>query len=117
MLKGAFETEVMTAEEKERQEKMMARFKEQILRPYVSENIYMELNIENLIRMFEKARKELDDINMYFNIRSGSDRKNVLTPPMNRRVKKHELRILFEELCYTTKLTFKEVISYLNMLD
>ena len=67
--------------------------------------------------MFEKARKELDDINMYFNIRNLSDRKNVLTPPMNRRVKKHELRILFEELCYTSKLTFKEVISYLNMLD
>lgn len=77
----------------------------------------MELNVDNLIYMYEKARKEEVDIKDFFNIRSHADAKLVLTPPINRRVKKQELRIIFEELCYTSKLTYSEVNNYLNMLD
>ena len=77
----------------------------------------MELNVDNLIYMYEKARKEEVDIKEFFNIRSYNDAKFVLTPPVNRRVKKQELRIIYEELCYTSKLTYSEVNNYLNMLD
>ena len=41
--------EVMTAEEKLIQEKILATFKMQILNPYMSDNIYLEFNISNLI--------------------------------------------------------------------
>ena len=51
----------------------------------------MELNVDNLIYMYEKARKEEVDIKEFFNIRSYNDAKFVLTPPVNRRVKKQQL--------------------------
>lgn len=95
----------------------MAKFKQLVLNPYISDNIYLDLNIDNLIQMYEKARKELDDINKFFNIRSQRDSKLVLLPPVNRRAKKHELRILFEELCFTSKLNYQDVSSFLKMLD
>lgn len=77
----------------------------------------MELNVTNLTYMYDKAKKEESDSKAFFNIRSKSDKKIVLTPPINRRVKKHELRIVFEELCFTTKTTFSEVNEYLSMLE
>ena len=77
----------------------------------------MELNVTNLIYMYEKAKKEETDTKAFFNIRSSSDKRVVLTPPINRRVKKHELRIIFEEICFTCKLTFSEVIEYLKILE
>ena len=67
--------------------------------------------------MYEKSCKELDEANMFFNIRTPMDQKLVLTAPLNRRVKKNDLRILFEELCYTCKLTYTEVQSYFSMLE
>lgn len=71
----------------------------------------------NLIYMYEKAKKEESDTKAFFNIRSKTDKRQILTPPINRRVKKHELRIVFEELCFTTKLTFNEVNEYLTILE
>ena len=67
--------------------------------------------------MYEKSSKELDEANLFFNIRTAMDQKFVLTAPINRKVKKHDLRVLFEELCYTSKLTYTEVQSYLVMLE
>ena len=71
----------------------------------------------NLIYMYEKAKKEESDTKAFFNIRSKTEKRQVLTPPINRRVKKHELRIVFEELCFTTKVTYNEVIEYLEKLE
>lgn len=67
--------------------------------------------------MYDKACKELDEINMFFNIRTAMDAKLVLTAPINRSIKKHDLRILYEELCYVCKLTYSEVQTYLSMLE
>ena len=78
----------------------------------------MDLNVTNLIYMYEKAKKEDVDIKAFFNIRGRhDDKKMILTPPINRRVKKHELRIVFEELCFTSKLTFSEVDRYITMME
>ena len=77
----------------------------------------MELNIGNLIDMYKRAKKENKDIKGFFNIRSEEDAQNVLTPPLNFRIKKQKLRIIFEEICYTTKITFPDVNTYLNMLQ
>ena len=94
----------MTAEEKLARERTMAKFKKLMLHPNLSDNIFNEMNIKNLKFMYEKAIKEDQDINAYFNIRNEADAKIVLTPPINRRVKKHELREIFEELCFTAKI-------------
>ena len=76
----------------------------------------MEFNIQNLKFMYDKALKENSEINYFFNIRTPSDAELILTPPINRRVKKHELRIIFEELCYTSKFHYNDVFSYLDMM-
>lgn len=52
------EIEFVSKEELHRQELMMAKFKQQILQPYISENFYSDLNVTNLINMYEKAKKE-----------------------------------------------------------
>ena len=59
--------------------------------------------------MYDKAKREFKAMNHFFNIREPNDAAIVLTPPASRRVKRHELRIVFEELCYTAKLTYREV--------
>jgi len=94
----------MSMEEKLHKEMIMAKFKKLMLHPNLSDNIFNEMNIKNLRFMYEKSVKEDADINSYFNIRNESDAKIILTPPINRRVKKHELREIFEELCFTAKL-------------
>lgn len=67
--------EFMSKEEKLRQEKMMAKFKQQILQPYISDNLYMELNVTNLIYMYEKSKKEEKDTKAFFNIRCKTDQR------------------------------------------
>ena len=51
------------ADEKEKQRKknLLLRFRMQIEKPYWSDNIYMELNIENLKQCYIRALKELKD--------------------------------------------------------
>ena len=92
----------------------MAKFKQQILCPYISENVFMELNVVNLQHMYDKAKRELKALQHFFNIRSEEDAAIVLTPPANRRVKKHELREIFEELCFTAKLQYSDVFDYFD---
>ena len=67
--------------------------------------------------MYDKAKRELKALQHFFNIRSEEDAAIVLTPPANRRVKKQDLRIVYEELCYTAKLTYREVQQCLDMLQ
>ena len=95
----------------------MEKFKEQILKPYLSDNIYAEMNIDNLIKMYEKSLRERKEIHQYFNIIPGENMQVILTPVINKKIKKHQLRVIFEELCYTIKVTHDEVINYLTQLD
>lgn len=77
----------------------------------------MDFNITNLKLMYDKAKKEELDINEFFNIRCPSDANLVLTPPISKRAEKHELRIIFEELCYTNKILYDEVFDYLGEIN
>lgn len=120
--------DMMTHEERNeiaRKEKIMARFKRQILNPNFSDNIYMELNIKNLRYFYEKSLKEFKDIQEFFSItpeneqevlyystdlhdQTGSGHKKFY-------VKKSDQRIEFEERCYMTKLTFREVQYFMEL--
>jgi hypothetical protein len=54
----------MTPEERAeilRKEKIMARFRRQILYPNYSDNIYMELNITNLRLFYDRSKKDYAD--------------------------------------------------------
>lgn len=108
------ELQILSKEEKLHKEKIMAKFKKLMLHPNLSDNIYNEMNIKNLKFMYEKSLKEETDIKSYFNIRNEADAKIILVPPVNRRVKKHELREIFEELCFTAKLQYADVFDYLD---
>lgn len=70
---------------------MMARYLLQIEKPYLSDNIYMELNITNLRQFYERAVKEMKNINEYFLITKENE-KEVLTE-IEKGKKKSELRI------------------------
>lgn len=107
--------EMMTAEEKNevvRREKIMARFRRQILNPNYSDNLYMELNITNLKKFYEKSLKEFNDVQEFFSITRENERDvlyyktDILSVLKNKR---SDQRIEFEERCYMTKLTFREV--------
>lgn len=74
----------------------------------------MELNIINLKQFYDRARKEMNDINKYFLITKDNE-KQVLTP-VSRGKKKPELRIQFEERCYQTKLSHLEVVQFLDFM-
>ena len=66
----------LTPEEKNevaRKEKIMARFRRQILNPNYSDNIYMELNITNLRKFYEKSLKEFNDIQEFFSINPANE--------------------------------------------
>lgn len=52
----------------------MARFRLQIEKPYWSDNIYLELNITNLKCFYDRALKELRDINNYFGITKDNEK-------------------------------------------
>ena len=41
----------------------------------------------------------------------------MLVPQISRYAKKHKLRICFEEICYTNKITESEVKNYLRMME
>lgn len=73
----------------------------------------MELNITNLKCFYDRALKEMKDINKYFGITIENEELVITEVPRGHR--KSEERIVFEERCYMTKLTFKEVISFLEM--
>lgn len=90
----------------------MARHLLQIEKPYWSDNIYMELDMTNLRMFYERANKEYDDIRAYFLITDES-KEVVLAEVPKGRIKKEE-RIQFEEKCFMTKLTWNEVITFLD---
>ena len=58
------------ADEKEKQRKknLLLRFRMQIEKPYWSDNIYLELNIENLTQCYIRAKKDIEDIHKFFSI-------------------------------------------------
>ena len=58
--------------EKEREEGAKA-MKEKILNPYKSNNIYKEFNIQNLVKMYERALKDIDDFLLFFGIHNKED--------------------------------------------
>jgi hypothetical protein len=93
---------------------MLARYRTQIEKPYLSDNIFMEINIINLKQFYERARKEQKDINNYFLVTKENEQV-VLTRVLPGK-KKPELRIQFEEKCFMTKLSHQEVVSYLQMM-
>ena len=100
--------------EKKRKEELLLRFRNQIEKPYWSDNIFMELNIENLKQCYIRAQQDLKDINKFFMI-SSATRKEVLTI-ISKKGKRTDLRVQFEEKCYLTKLTQEEIVNYLEML-
>ena len=73
----------------------------------------MDLNIENLIMMYEKALWELKDTNKCFNITDEESQIEVLTKPLQGE-KRQELRIIFEEICFVSKLLPDEVEKYVK---
>lgn len=73
----------------------------------------MELNITNLKYFYDRAKKELRDINDYFGITDTNE--EIVTTEVQPGFKKTEERIEFEERCYITKLTFKDVLDFLEM--
>ena len=89
--------------EKKRKEELLLRFRMQIEKPYWSDNIYMELNIENLKQCYIRAQKDLVDIEKFFMI-TEETKKEVLTI-ISKKGKRSDLRIQFEEKCYLMKLT------------
>lgn len=101
-------------EEKAKKEALLLRFRNQIEFPYWSDNIYMELNIENLKQCYIRALKELKDVEEFFKINEKT-RKEVLTV-ISKKGKRSDLRIQFEEKCFLTKLTQEEIESYFKML-
>ena len=113
--------EMMSAEEKNevvRREKIMARFRRQILNPNYSDNLYMELNITNLKKFYEKSLKEFNDVEEFFSITRENERDvlyyktDILSVLKNKR---SDQRIEFEERCYMTKLTFREVQKFMEL--
>ena len=103
------------ADEKAKQHKknLLLRFKMQIEKPYWSDNIYLELNIENLTQCYIRAKKDIKDIYQFFSI-TEENKDEVLTEIGHKF--KSDLRIQYEEKCYLTKLTFEEVDLYLQLL-
>lgn len=83
--------EMEDPEEKALKEELLLRFRNQIEFPYWSDNIYMELNIENLKQCYIRALKELKDIEDFFKINEKT-RKEVLTV-ISKKGKRSDLRI------------------------
>jgi hypothetical protein len=83
----------------------MKKFKEQLTHPYKSDNFFMDLNIENLIMMYEKCNRELKDALKCFNITDEESQSLVMTN-VSKKQKKHELRINFEEICFVSKVEY-----------
>jgi RecB family endonuclease NucS len=69
-----------------------------------------------LIKFYKRAKKDFAEINLFFNLNE-NNAKIVLTPLLSRFAKKDQLRITFEEICYTNKITDDDVKSYLSLLE
>lgn len=95
----------LTEEERLRQEKMMLKYKMMLQKPYLSDNIFMELNITNLSKFYQRAISELQDARDLFNIKGIQDEELAVRPPLNSRIKPPDIRILFEEICYLSRVT------------
>ena len=92
------------------------KYKNLYERPCYSENIYMELNITNLQKFYQKAQSELHDVRRLFKIEDMEDEIRATTPQINHKVVKPDIRVHFEELCYMSKLTNQEVKKYFTFL-
>lgn len=94
----------------------MAKFKLLALKPNASDNIYSELNISYLIKFYKRAKRDLQEIEQFFNI-SEETRAQVLTPLVSKYAKKEDLRVIFEELSYVNKVHEIEIKWYLGLLE
>lgn len=101
--------------EQKKKEELLLRFRNQIEKPYWSDNIYMELNIENLKQYYIRSIKDLEDIKDFYKISPATERE-VLTI-ISKKGKRSDLRIQFEEKCYLTKLTQEEIELYFQLLQ
>ena len=52
--------------EKLKKELLLQRFKKQIEKPYWSDNIYLELDIENLTQSYIRAIQDIKDLKNFF---------------------------------------------------
>ena len=85
--------------------KEMEVFKQILTKPYISENIYKDMNIENLIMIYERSLKDIEQWNQLFNI-TDQNRNEILNEYTGEDyLEKPKLRKVFEEICYTTQLT------------
>ena len=108
--------EEIDSEEEKRMVDIMCKFKRLIEKPYESDNIFVEMDILNLKKTYQRAQSELHEAFKLFEIKNPVDESNALTQPINNKIKKHEIRIKFEELCYTCKVTNQEVKKYFDMM-
>jgi hypothetical protein len=99
-----------------KREETMAKFKLLALKPNASDNIYSELNISYLIKFYKRAKRDLQEIEQFFNI-SEETRAQVLTPLVSKYAKKEDLRVIFEELSYVNKVHEIEIKWYLGLLE
>ena len=97
--------------------RLLERFRLQIEKPYWSDNIYLELNIPNLQKFYDRSLKELKDVFAYFGIEKSikKDNEELVCTEVPPGRKKSEERIEFEERCYITKLSSKEVLWFFQM--
>ena len=74
------------------------------------------MNIENLIMVYERSLKDIEEWNKLFNI-TDENRDIVLNKYEGDYLKKPKLREVFEEICYTTQLTDEQVKNYFLILE
>lgn len=104
------------SQEERRIESQRKEYYKKVVHPDFSDNIYMELDVPNLLNAYQRAVRDLEDIHRYFNIDESTILK-VLKPHLSKTKKKPKLRVIFEEICYVCNLTFEEVTLYLDMLQ
>ena len=89
-------------------------YKDKIMYPYKSQNIFKELNMENLTKMYQRAHKEEMDALRCFNITSEERREIVLSK--DKKHEKEKYKIIFNEICFISKVVPEEVDEYLKYL-
>lgn len=68
----------------------------------MSNNLFMEIDIPNLIKFYEKCLREIKDIHNFFNMSNERVKIEILEPLPNYKTR---TRVVFEEICYTSKVT------------
>jgi len=68
----------------------------------MSNNIFLEIDIPNLVKFYDKARREITDIHNFFNMSNERVKIEILEPLPNYKTRS---RVIFEEICYTSKVT------------